>query len=706
MLSLQIQHHATDPKLRQQLFGDDLPRLVVRYEKKLESLHANSYPTLARILAADPDLVNLAKAREKSSQAFKPLDVVNYALEQKRVVIIIDGYDEFIEPDKFKLRNLFDTTSTAHASARDPRNVLWIVLGREHAIDAEQRTLNSDFLKFSSFSRLRIQLFSKEKQDEYVERAFADLRGREWRKEMMQELTDEEQNDLLALPHTLNQVVQLVTEHRRHRNDLSLPVFESQSDLFLQTEKPLLERALYKRNQDQRTKDEEYGSDEQLYSVLETALCCLAFGIAVEKVFRSVEADQATQVKNSACQRFKRILNTIDEAFAQSNGAAVVFEWAYVRLGTIATSNRGPNTQLGEKVIAFRTNRAFENYVARFLTKYAMPDDLGDARKFVGDPTQENIWRWSIQMPLKDRKIKADPEKYAAAMRLMFERSRNAENRRPTELMYLAEQWLESRDFEITEGKPRLKEQLTLDLQKQFGDLLANGTENEKRIAAELWEMDNYVEIPAGKLEGNDGKLNRSEIATFRLYKFQLANEQFQLFDNNFAGWTVGEWYDCYKQIIPNSFQGYQNPAIIASWFDAYWYCRFLSGDDATKFRLPKDAEWVYACRAGSKTSYCFGDKESDLANYAWLSENSKRTTHPVGELKFNKWGLYDMLGNVWEWACNEDLEGKKHFGYGGGFNIAIFLLQLHSERWAHWTKDQRPDIGFRVALSPSGMTN
>jgi len=119
----------------------------------------------------------------------------------------------------------------------------------------------------------------------------------------------------------------------------------------------------------------------------------------------------------------------------------------------------------------------------------------------------------------------------------------------------------------------------------------------------------------------------------------------------------------------PSRWKGKTNPVEQMRWSDAVKYCNARSRSEglepcydlntwkcnftANGYRLPTEAEWEYACRAGTTTAYFFGDDESKLKAYAWYEDNSASKPRPVGQKPANPWGLYDMHGSVWEW-CND----------------------------------------------------
>ena len=99
------------------------------------------------------------------------------------------------------------------------------------------------------------------------------------------------------------------------------------------------------------------------------------------------------------------------------------------------------------------------------------------------------------------------------------------------------------------------------------------------------------------------------------------------------------------------------NPAVHVTWDDAAAFCRKLSQQEGKTYRLPTEAEWEYACRAGTTTEFSFGDSDSSLGDHAWFYDNASKVgqkyAHSVGQKKPNPWGLYDMHGNVWE-CCSD----------------------------------------------------
>ena len=155
------------------------------------------------------------------------------------------------------------------------------------------------------------------------------------------------------------------------------------------------------------------------------------------------------------------------------------------------------------------------------------------------------------------------------------------------------------------------------------------------------------------------------------------------------------------------------------SWNDAAEFCRKLSQKEGKTYTLPTEAQWEYACRAGTKTVFSFGNRESILGDYAWYINNSGSKTHPVGQKKPNAFGLYDMHGNVWEWCRDyydsgfynkgdtEDPENTQESSdrvlRGGSWSGDASDCRSGSRNWGD------PDVrfiydGFRIVLSVSSQ--
>ena len=162
----------------------------------------------------------------------------------------------------------------------------------------------------------------------------------------------------------------------------------------------------------------------------------------------------------------------------------------------------------------------------------------------------------------------------------------------------------------------------------------------------------------------------------------------------------------------PSDFEGANRPVDSVSWDDAQEFIRKLQEKDGgDRYRMPTEAEWEYACRAGEGDAY-----ERDLDAVAWYDENSGDETHPVGEKQPNAWGLYDMLGSVWEWVQDRykkgyyersprqdpqgPEKGKTRMLRGGAF-LDVGVLVRCSARLDGYPYNRFNFLGFRVVFRP-----
>ena len=180
---------------------------------------------------------------------------------------------------------------------------------------------------------------------------------------------------------------------------------------------------------------------------------------------------------------------------------------------------------------------------------------------------------------------------------------------------------------------------------------------------------------------------------------------------------TTADW-----TIVMGGSKGWSTlPVTNISWNEATAFCEMLTSISEEKeagyvYRLPTEAEWEYACRCGTTTTYSYGDDEGILGDFAWVVDNSAGRKHPVGEKQPNRWGLYDMHGNVWEWCSDWQgpyaadsvtdpqgpAAGLNRVVRGGSWYHPASYSRSASRGWNR-PSSRLDDFGFRLAMSPSG---
>jgi formylglycine-generating enzyme required for sulfatase activity len=166
----------------------------------------------------------------------------------------------------------------------------------------------------------------------------------------------------------------------------------------------------------------------------------------------------------------------------------------------------------------------------------------------------------------------------------------------------------------------------------------------------------------------------------------------------------------------PSRFKERNNPVESVSWNDVQKFIKKLNAKENTdKYRLPTEAEWEYAARAGSIKTYGFSDDSGEFKNHGWVKQNSKAKTNPVGQKHPNLWGLYDMYGNVFEWVndlyadnynINQNAIDPQGAVYGSNrvFRGGSWFVLAKDARIAlrsfFPSDSHRADLGFRIAMT------
>ncbi|MCI5224771.1 MAG: formylglycine-generating enzyme family protein [Candidatus Electrothrix sp. AR4] len=196
--------------------------------------------------------------------------------------------------------------------------------------------------------------------------------------------------------------------------------------------------------------------------------------------------------------------------------------------------------------------------------------------------------------------------------------------------------------------------------------------------------------------DNNEGPVHKVCVDSFQMGKYEVTQGQWQkITGENPASFKKGDMYPVEK----------------VSWNDAQEFINKLNAKSGKSYRLPTEAEWEYACRANDSGKYCGGD---NLDSLAWYDKNSGYSTHPVGGKQANKFGLYDMSGNVWEWCA--DWSGDNYYNSSpqdnptgpssgsdyvirGGSWQHIPTVMRAANRGGAGPDNRNEDLGFRLVL-------
>jgi formylglycine-generating enzyme required for sulfatase activity len=224
-----------------------------------------------------------------------------------------------------------------------------------------------------------------------------------------------------------------------------------------------------------------------------------------------------------------------------------------------------------------------------------------------------------------------------------------------------------------------------------------NVSNNMVRIQGGTFTMGSPASEVDRQINGQDETQHRVTVSSFSIGKYEVTQREYvSLMGTN-----------------PSKFKGDNRPVEMVTWYDAVNYCNALSRKEgltpaytvsgtnvtwnrsANGYRLPTEAEWEYACRAGTTTPY---SSESSIDDIGWYKNNSGSTTHPVGTKQANAWGLYDMHGNVWEWCWDLFRGDLRRSRSGSWYNYADRLRS--ASRGGASPSIQTDYTGFRIVRS------
>jgi hypothetical protein len=485
--------------------------------------------------------------------------VIDYATAEGRLVIVLDAFDELPAEQKRQVEKLFEQSSD---------KIRWIVTGRDWAINRE--IADQKLFDPKDFFRLRIKAFSTKLQDLYMSRA---LPGVEWRSVLSGSKAD--WDELLGLPATLRELIRALSLTSGKKGKALR--FESPSDLFCFSSQQMLLRELRKdKNVEAIAEDGLDLKPTVAARLVQRGIGAVALEMALRghwrEVIKPTTPELDAEIQDIWKWAKKRFMEGVEDVSEES------WKWVKKFLNQYEFNGGASQADLGSESLVFRNVRIQELNLGRYLVNYASPTDLrGEIKsrpkqasksakraqsviECLGLESWTNSWQCAIKMPVlergKDHGVKR--ECYERGLRLLYERPSQVDQRRPTELMWEAQEWL-AKSAKLKALVPRLHDHLV----NQFKSIKQR--DEYKSAVTELLDPERYVLLRCGDepvLDEDTGgfvmgpdfdgiTVDVTLTQRFGVSKYQLMHEQFSVWDNIGPGAESNlpakkiSWLDC-----------------------------------------------------------------------------------------------------------------------------------------------------------------
>jgi formylglycine-generating enzyme required for sulfatase activity len=681
-----LQAFLCSPQGQQDLFGNR-PALVVRWEQRDRNWPASF--KRADLIAELAEVV--LPAVDASPTSATAAAVAEWALQHGRVFVILDALDQVTKPES--LESLEESLKTGPL-----RDCPIVMTGRVFAVTDNWPM----FEQTTGWRFARIDGFDRPQQEEYLRPSDLDQLFPDYQAVV----------PLLRVPLILALIRRLVKAGAYHK-------FRTRADLYYQMHEHFTKQAARKLGL--RT-----GAFElfRWREILAAGACEMMtreqYGYAVQGV------DAIIAVREGASRRCSRPV-TDDEwrvlgEFSQLTDRCILEgatkeNWCWTHRGMM------------------------EFYCGIHLARNSQPgwiteDEQGHircddekVRRLAANPNWRCAYRFAIEMPAEV--WQEPPDILTASLAELFQSPRSpsaippspqysgervgvrgtadsqrsalaAPLPRPTELIYRAWPLLDPARQDLNPDRPTLPR--GPDVINAFQAAASAAVKTMQFVRCPKNPTEDFLPFQMGASVSEKGSFNDERpqhpviVTAFLLQTTPVTNAQFELFDPTHR--SSRDKYSLHDNC----------PVIYVSWYDAWAFSRWAGG------RLPTEAEWERACRAGSETRWSFGDDESTLGEYAWYDDNSGNTTHPVGEKQPNAWGLYDI--NVCEWCSDwygdyapgevRDPTGLASASYrvyrGGSWYFAAACCRS-ARRYGFSPSNRHYILGFRLAAvqAPSG---